>query len=200
MKTLNALLAATVFGLSTAAGAAAKIGSPAPDFTVTDSRGKTHTLSQYRGRHVVLEWTNHECPFVVKHYKSGNMQSLQKQAAGKDVVWLTVISSAPGKQGHVSGAKADELTATRGAAPAAVLFDPDGKVGRMYDARTTPHMYLINPEGTLVYAGGIDSIPSTDTADIPKATPYVKVALEEALAGKPVSDPVTRPYGCSVKY
>jgi hypothetical protein len=200
MKTLNALLAATVFGLSTAAVAAPKVGAPAPDFTVTDSQGKTHSLSQYRGKPVVLEWTNHDCPFVVKHYKSGNMQSLQKAASEKDVVWLTLISSAPGKQGHVSGAKADELTASRNAAPAAVLFDPDGKVGRAYDARTTPHMYIIDPKGALVYMGGIDSIPSADPADIPKATPYVKVALDEVLAGKPVSDPVTRPYGCSVKY
>jgi hypothetical protein len=149
---------------------------------------------------VVLEWTNHDCPFVVKHYKSGNMQAQQKELTGKGAVWLTIVSSAPGKQGHVDAARANELTKTRGAAPSAVLLDPAGDAGRKYEAKTTPHMYIVAPDGKLIYMGGIDSIPSSDQADIPKATPYVKVALAEAMAGKPVTEASTKPYGCSVKY
>jgi peroxiredoxin len=176
-----------------------KVGAPAPAFELTAADDKTYKLADYRGKHVVLEWTNHDCPFVKKHYK-GNMQALQKEFTGKGVVWLSIISSAPGKQGHVDAAKATELTKTRGAAPSAVLFDPTGNVGRQYEAKTTPHMYVIDPQGTLVYMGGIDSVPSTDVDDIAEATPHVKVALTETLAGKPVSTPVTKPYGCAVKY
>lgn len=182
------------------AQAAAKVGEPAPAFAAIDSNGKTVNLADYKGKTVVLEWTNHECPFVRKHYGSGNMQALQKDAAGQGVVWLSVISSAPGKQGHVDAGKANELTASRGAAPSAVLLDAKGTVGRLYGAKTTPHMYIVNPEGKLIYAGGIDSIASADPADIPKATPFVKVALEESRSGKPVSQALTAPYGCSVKY
>ena len=180
--------------------AAPKIGDPAPDFTLTDSNGKSQALSAYKGKYVVLEWTNNECPFVVKHYKSGNMQSQQKELTGKGVIWLSIVSSAPGKQGNVDGAKANELTKSRGASPTAVLLDPAGDVGRKYDAKTTPHMYIVAPDGKLIYMGGIDSVPSSDAEDIAKATPYVKVALSEAMAGKPVSNTSTRPYGCSVKY
>ncbi len=147
----------------------------------------------------MLEWTNHDCPFVVKHY-SGNMQSLQKQFGTDDVVWLTVISSAPGKQGHVTGAKADELTSSRNAMPDAVLFDETGVTGKAYDAKTTPHMYVIDKKGVLQYMGGIDSIPSAKVDDIAKATPYFSDALTAVLAGNPASPAVTKPYGCSIKY
>jgi peroxiredoxin len=182
------------------ATAAPRIGEPAPAFSLSGADGKTHALADYKGKHVVLEWTNHECPYVKKHYGSGNMQGLQKEFTGKGVTWLSVITGAKGKQGVVDAAKAKELTTSRGAAPTAVLFDPTGDTGRAYGAKTTPHMYIINPEGKLIYANGIDSIASNDADDIPEATPYVKVALNESLAGKPVSTPVTKPYGCSVKY
>ncbi|MCI0749723.1 MAG: redoxin domain-containing protein, partial [Nevskiales bacterium] len=192
MKTGGAALALI---LTATVGAATQVGEKAPDFSLADSHGKTRTLSSFKGKFVVLEWTNHKCPFVEKHYGSGNLQSLQKEATGKGVVWLSVISSAPGKQGHVSAAQANELTAARDAVPTAVLLDPSGDVGRRYEAKTTPHLFIIAPDGTLIYKGGIDSVPSADPADIAKAKPYVKTALSEALAGKPVSEPVTRPYG-----
>lgn len=180
--------------------AAAKINEAAPGFTLTDSRGGTVSLSNYKGKLVVLEWTNHECPFVRKHYDSGNMQKLQRDYTGKEVVWLSIISSAPGKQGHVTGEQAEELTKSRNASPSAVLLDPTGKVGQEYGAKTTPHMYIIDREGVLRYAGGIDSIKSTDQADIKTAKNYVARSLDELLAGKPVSEPATAPYGCGVKY
>ena len=148
----------------------------------------------------MLEWTNNECPYVKKHYGASNMQNLQKQAKGAGVVWLSVISSAPGEQGHVSGAKADELTASRNAAPTAVLLDPQGTIGKAYDARTTPHMFVIDAKGILRYAGGIDSIASARAADIEKADPLFKTALESVLKGENVAQAVTRPYGCNVKY
>jgi peroxiredoxin len=180
--------------------AAPKIGQPAPDFTSTDSQGVKHTLGAYRGKVVILEWTNHQCPFVGKHYSTGNMQALQKHATDTNMVWLSVISSAPGEQGYVTGAEANALTAKRQASPTAVLLDATGAVGRLYDARTTPHMYIIDAQGTLVYMGGIDDKPSTQLADVQTAKNYVRVALGEVLSAKPVSTPVTRPYGCSVKY
>lgn len=179
---------------------AATVGQPAPAFTLTDTNGTSHNLADFKGKTVVLEWINHECPFVVKHYKEGAMQALQKEFTAKGVVWLSICSSAPGKQGHMSAADWNKTTQEKGAAPTAVLLDEDGKVGRLYEAKTTPHMYIINPEGILVYAGAIDSIKSTNPADVPKATNHVRVALEELLAGKPVSTPTTPPYGCSVKY
>ncbi len=180
--------------------AALKINEPAPDFTLTDSRGQTVSLSDHKGKLVVLEWTNHECPFVRKHYGSGNMQALQRDYTAKGVVWLSIVSSAPGKQGHVTGEQAEELNKTRKAAPTAVLLDPTGKVGQSYGAKTTPHMYIIDKDGILRYAGGIDDIKSTDQADIKTARNYVAQALDELLAGKPVSEPATAPYGCGVKY
>ena len=183
-----------------AAVAAPTLGKPAPSFTLTDATGKSARLSDYKGKYVVLEWTNHDCPFVKKHYSSGNMQAQQNEWTGKGVVWLSEISSAAGKQGNVTAAQANALTKSRGAAPTAVLLDPSGTTGHAYGAKTTPHLYIVNPDGNLIYMGGIDSIPSTDTDDIAKATPYVKVALAEAMAGKPVSDASTRPYGCSIKY
>ncbi len=182
------------------AHAAPQVGKPAPDFTAVDSNGKTHKLSELRGKLVALEWTNHDCPYVRKHYNAGNMQAIQKQAADAGIVWLTVISSPPGEQGNVTPEKANELTQTRKASPAAVLIDPKGEVGRAYDARVTPHMFLINAEGTLVYMGGIDSIPSTRADDIEKATPYFRDAITAAVKGEPVKNAVTRPYGCTVKY
>lgn len=177
-----------------------KIGQPAPDFTAVDSQGVAHTLGDYRGKIVVLEWTNHQCPFVGKHYGTGNMQALQQHATDTGVTWLSVISSAPGEQGYVSDAEANALTAKRNASPTAVLLDPQGVVGRLYDARTTPHMYIIDAAGTLVYMGGIDDKPSTQYADVKTATNYVRVVLDEIRSGKPVSMSVTRPYGCTVKY
>lgn len=176
------------------------IGQPAPAFTIVDSNNNTVTLSQYRGKVVVLEWTNDGCPFVQKHYESGNMQALQKKAAEDGVVWLTVISSAPGKQGYVDADGANALTRARDAAPAAVLLDPTGGVGRLYDAKTTPHMFVIDKSGTLVYAGAIDSIPSKDKEDIAKATNHVTAALEDLKAGRPVAVDQTAPYGCAIKY
>lgn len=181
-------------------GAALRIGEPAPDFEGVDSSGKVQRLADYRGKIVVLEWTNHDCPFVRKHYGAGNMQDQQRQAATQGVVWLSVISSAPGKQGHVSPAEADELTRNRNAQPHAVILDTGGKIGRSYNAKTTPHMYIIDAAGKLVYMGGIDSITSSNPDDISRATQYVRAALQEMAAGKPVSTAVTKPYGCSVKY
>ncbi len=189
----SVLLAPAIF-------AAPQIGKPAPAFTATDSNGKTVKLSDFKGKHVVLEWTNNQCPFVKKHYSGGNMQSLQTFAHDKGLVWLSVISSAPGKEGHVDGAGANALTKERKAKPDHVLLDESGAVGRLYEAKTTPHMFIVAPDGKLIYQGGIDSNGSADPADIADATPYVKAALTEALAGKPVTESSTRPYGCSIKY
>jgi len=192
--------AATLAAAAGRAPAAAAVGQPAPPFTATATSGGNVSLADHRGKIVVLEWTNHECPYVRKHYETGNMQALQKEAKGKDVVWLTVISSAPGEQGHVTAAQAEELTRTRQAAPTAVLLDPRGTVGRRYDAKVTPHMYVIDPKGMLMYAGAIDDRPTTRRADVQTAQNYVRVALEAVMAGQPVKTPVTRAYGCTVKY
>lgn len=196
------VIAAALFAMTFAGTAIAKpeIGRAAPDFSLPDTNGGERKLSDYRGSYVVLEWTNHDCPFVRKHYGSENMQSLQKEATSDGVTWLSIISSAPGEQGHVSASEANDLTRSRGAVPSAVLLDPEGTVGKLYDARTTPHMYIVDPNGTLIYMGGIDDRPSTRQSDIAGANNYVRAALAEATSGKPVSDAVTRPYGCSVKY
>jgi AhpC/TSA family len=193
-------LAVSVLAAAPFARADATIGQAAPAFSVTDSMGKAQSLDAYRGKWVVLEWTNNECPFVQKHYGSGNMQKLQKTYTGQGVAWLSVISSAPGKQGYATPERANALTKERGAAPSAVLLDPEGKVGRSYAAKTTPHMFVIDPKGTLVYGGGIDDTPSTDTADIAKAKNFVAAALDAGLAGKPIATASSTPYGCSVKY
>jgi len=190
--------AALALGMSSVT-AAPKVGEAAPAFSARDSRGATVQLADYREKLVVLEWTNDGCPFVQKHYQ-GNMQGLQRAATEKGVAWLSVISSAPGKQGHVTGPQAETLTITRNATPTAVLLDETGTLGRLYGAQTTPHMFIVDPEGTLIYAGGIDSIASADVADIAKARPHLQIALNEALADKPISQPLTKPYGCSVKY
>jgi peroxiredoxin len=176
------------------------VGAPAPAFSGLGSDGRTYKLSDLRGRTVVLEWTNHECPYVGKHYRSGNMQSLQKDATASGIVWLSIVSSMPDSQGYVSAAQANDLTRTRHAAPTAVLLDPDGVIGRAYDARVTPHMFIIDPKGMLVYMGGIDSIRSTDLGDVPKATPYVKNALHHLAAGQPIAPAITQAYGCTIKY
>jgi AhpC/TSA family len=198
--TLIAALWASVGTTVPALGDALQIGQPAPEFTVKDSKGSSLSLSQYRGKTVVLEWTNAECPYTRKHYTSGNMQGIQALAQKDGVIWLTVISSAPGKQGYVNGPAADALTQSRGAVPTAVLLDPSGTVGRLYGAKTTPHMYVIDKNGALQYMGGIDSIATADVSDIAKAEPYLREAMLDVVQGKPVAHPVTRPYGCSVKY
>ena len=179
---------------------AVQVGTPAPDFTAQDSNGASHTLSQYRGKYIVLEWHNRECPFTRKHYESGNMQKLQKEWTAKGVVWFTVISSAPGQQGYMTADQENAYVSQMKAAPTAVLLDPSGQVGHLYNAKTTPHMFIINPEGVLIYDGAIDDHPTPNAADIPASTNYVSQALEEAMAGKSVSAPTSRPYGCSVKY
>ena len=183
-----------------AEASAVKIGAPAPAFTLVDSTGKTRSLADFAGKTVVLEWTNPECPFVKKHYGSDNMQTQQRAATAEGVVWLSVNSSAPGQQGHVDAAAAEKVRSGARAAQTAYLLDPQGTTGRAYGAKTTPHMYVIDPKGVLRYAGAIDSIPSADTGDIAKATQYVPQALKELAAGQPVSVSLTRPYGCSVKY
>jgi peroxiredoxin len=201
MKTVALVTALVVGGLAPAlAQESAVVGKPAPAFTAQDSSGKSHTLASYRGKHVVLEWVNFGCPFVQKHYGSGNMQKLQKAYTAKGVVWLSISSSAEGKQGYYPAAQVSAVLAGKGAAPSAYLLDPSGAIGHQYGARTTPHMFVIDPAGTLVYAGGIDDRPSTDQADIAGATNYVAAALDQALAGKPVATAVTKPYGCSIKY
>jgi peroxiredoxin len=193
-------LTTLLLALTASAGAAVKIGEPAPDFTGTDTAGNKVTLSNFRGKPVILEWTNHDCPFVRKHYNSGNMQKQQRAATDKGAVWLSIISSAPGKQGNVTPAEADALTAERKAAPSEVILDESGDIGRLYGAKTTPHMFIVDAEGKLAYMGGIDSIPSTNPADIEQATQYVPTALARVMKGEPVTSSVTRPYGCSVKY
>jgi peroxiredoxin len=196
---VGAFLASSALGVPAAADEP-QVGQPAPDFSAVDSQGKTRHLADFRGKVVVLEWTNADCPYTRKHYTSGNMQSLQALAQQHSVIWLSVISSAPGKQGYVDGAGADQLTRTRNAAPTAVLLDPSGTVGRLYHAKTTPHMYVIDAQGNLRYMGGIDSIATADVADIQTAEPYLKEALLAVVDGTAVAHPVTRPYGCSVKY
>jgi peroxiredoxin len=196
-----ASLAALALAMASAPAAAApKIGEPAPGFTAVDSTGKPVKLSDFKGKTVILEWSNHDCPYVKKHYGSGNMQALQKDTTGKGIVWLTVISSAPGEQGNVDGATADKLTQSRAAAPTAVVLDPDGTVGRLYDARTTPHMYVVTPDGKLAYNGAIDDKATNDAADVKTSKNFVRNALDLIAAGKPVDPAVTRAYGCSVKY
>jgi hypothetical protein len=179
---------------------AARVGQPAPAFTATDSNGHQHSLAQYRGKFVVLEWHNQGCPYVGKHYGSGNMQKLQKYWTGKGVIWLTVISSAPGEQGYVTAEQENDYVKKMNAAPTAVLIDPKGDLGHLYGARTTPQMFVINPQGELIYDGAIDNKPTTDQSDIAGATNYVTAALEQATSGKPVAMATSRPYGCSVKY
>ena len=196
---LGALLSITVSAQNTSS-ASATIGQPAPDFTLQGADGKTHSLADYQGKFVVLEWTNPNCPFVHKFYDSDTMQGLQKKETAKGVVWLRINSSAEGHDGYQSVSELASYVEDNHVAATASLLDPSGKVGHMYGARTTPHMFVINPKGVLIYAGGIDNTPSPDPATIATATNYVTTALDEAMAGKPVTNSTTRPYGCSVKY
>jgi len=196
--------AGAVAGFATAANPAAaanvRPGTTAPGFTGTDSRGAQHSLESHRGKIVVLEWTNHECPYTVKHYVTGNMQALQRQVTEQGGVWYTVASSRPGTQGHVNGLEADKLTDDRNASPTAVLLDPKGDLGRLYGASTTPHMFVIDRNGTLAYMGAIDDQPNTNRATVKGARNYVREALEALAGGRPVAMASTRPYGCTVKY
>jgi peroxiredoxin len=178
----------------------AVVGAPAPEFTVTDANGATHSLSQYKGKNVVLEWFNPECPFVKKFYKNGDMPKLQKQVVEGGDVWLTINSSAEGRPGHLNASNAKEVQTALGLSSTALLLDPEGTVGMAYGARTTPHLFVIDAQGTLAYAGAIDSAPSTDPDDIAKATNYVTEAITALKSGKKVTTSSTDPYGCSVKY
>jgi hypothetical protein len=177
-----------------------EVGKAAPDFKLTDLMGKTRNLSEFKGKYVVLEWVNHGCPFVMKHYSSGNMQALQKESVGKGAVWLSIASSAKGKEGYMDEEEWKKALVQHGSAPTAVLLDAKGKVGKLYGAKTTPHMFVVDPAGVLIYKGAIDDRPTYETADVAGAKNYVRQALDESLAGKPVSEPSTQSYGCSVKY
>ncbi len=193
------LLFATLF-IAAYAHSAPVVGQKAPDFTLKDTAGKTVSLADFKGKHVVLEWVNPGCPYVRKHYSGGNMQSTQKDASGKGVVWLAINSTETEHPDYLKPAALQAWMGEQKASATHTLMDESGKIGQQYAARTTPHMYIINPQGTLVYAGGIDSIPSANPADIKAATNYVKVSLAEVQAGRPISNAQTRPYGCSVKY
>lgn len=182
------------------ARAAAVVGKPAPPFQLTDVNGERVRLDSFKGKYVVLEWVNFQCPFVGKHYGGRNMQSLQKVYTQKGVVWLTICSSAPGKQGHVSGAEAKAELAEQGAAPTRFLLDPKGVVGKAYGAKTTPHMFVIDPKGRLVYNGAIDDRPTARREDLRGAKNYLAAALDASMAGRKVEVAATQPYGCSVKY
>lgn len=199
MTVLRRSLLATLI-LPVLAHASASVEAPAPAFTARTADGKTVSLSDFKGKTVVLEWTNHDCPYVKKHYSSGNIPGQQKAAAAQGVVWLQVISSAPGQQGFVDGATAQKLNADRGAAPTATLLDPSGELGKLYGAQTTPHIYVIQADGRLAYKGGIDSIATAKVEDIARAEPYVTQALAAVAAGRKVEKASTRPYGCAVKY
>jgi len=190
---LLAIIAIVVAGASTLV--AVKVGEPAPAFTATDNTGKTHTLASYKGKWIVLEWHNQTCPYVVKHYGSGNMQKLQKTWTDQGVVWLAIVSSGPGKGGYVTPEQSVAYMKEQNASPTAVLLDASGEVGHLYDAKTTPHMFVIDPAGIVIYNGAIDDKPTRDAADVATATNYVSAALTEAMAGKPVSVPTSRPYG-----
>jgi peroxiredoxin len=201
MKTkLLITLVTAVATASVFAAESPKVGSAAPDFSLTDSNGQKHSLDDYQGKWVVLEWFNPECPFVQKHYRSGNMQKLQQEYAGKGVTWISIDSSAPGKQGNLTPEAANKKIAEWRIKSSALLLDAEGKAGQAYGAKNTPHMFIINPDGKIVYEGAIDSKATANPSDIPTATNYVKAALDESLGGKPVSNPNTKPYGCSVKY
>jgi len=202
MKFLTTTLALIALALPTisAQAAAPEIGAPAPDFAGTDINGNPFKLSDHRGDIVILEWTNHECPFVVKHYSTDNMQSVQKETTEKGVKWVSIVSSAPGKQGNVDAEKAAMIIEENGAAPAVKLLDPSGEIGKLYDAKTTPHMFVIDAEGNLAYAGAIDDNSSPNPKTVEGANNYVTAAVDSLIAGETIATPSTNPYGCSVKY
>jgi peroxiredoxin len=199
-KTMIAASLALVVAATPVTTHASRVGAPAPDFTGTDTRGQVHNLSDFKGKWVVLEWHNEGCPYVKKHYGGQNMQTLQKEWTAKGVVWLTILSSGAGQQGHMDAAQATAYFAQQDAAPTAILLDPSGDIGRRYDAKTTPHMFVIGPDGALVYNGAIDDKPSTDKADLATASNYVSAALSDGMAGKTISAATSRPYGCGIKY
>jgi peroxiredoxin len=192
-------LPASLFATATTPAHAAGVGQAAPDFTLSDTAGQAVQLSRFQGKPVVLEWNNPGCPFVRKHY-GGNMQALQKEFTSKGVVWLAINSTETGSADHLAAPQLAAWLRDKGASPSATLMDEDGRVGKLYSARVTPHMYIVSAQGLLVYAGAIDSIPSARTADIEKATNYVRQGLDELLAGKAISTPTSQPYGCSIKY
>jgi len=201
MKTKLLLTAITTFAAGALYAAdVPPVGSAAPDFSAPDANGKTQSLSEYKGKYVVLEWFNPECPFVKKHYGSDNMQKLQAEYTGKGVVWLTIDSNAPGTEGNITADQAKKIMDSWKTKQTALLLDPESKVAKLYGAKNTPNMVVIGPDGKIVYEGAIDSKASPNPADIPSSTNYVKNALDESLAGKPVSNAQTKPYGCSVKY
>ena len=193
------ILPTLAVGMTQAQAATATVGQAAPDFTALDALGKTRKLSDFKGKHVVLEWTNPGCPFVVKHY-GGNMQALQKEFTAKGVVWLSINSTAQDAADYLPPSKLMAWKAEKNGSATAVLMDESGKIGQLYSAKTTPHMYIVNPQGVLVYAGAIDSVPSARADDIKAATNYIRQGLSEALGGKPISVASTKAYGCSVKY
>jgi len=199
MRISSAPLLAAVLALALTASAA-RAGDPAPEFTGTDSHGQPHHLSDYRGKFVVLEWTNKGCPFTRKHYDSGNMQKLQEEWTARGIVWLTILSSAPGKQGYMTASEENAYMAHQRAAPTAAILDPTGAIGRLYEAKTTPDMYVIDPSGKLIYSGAIDDHPAPDVADIPLSKNYVSAALTEAMSRQTITVAYTHPYGCGVKY
>jgi peroxiredoxin len=199
IKTL--LISCGLFALTAGLSfAETEVGKVAPEFSLPDTNGKTHSLAELNGKYVVLEWYQPDCPFVGKHYRSGNMQGLQKEYTAKGVTWLSIDSSAPGEEGNYPANKLNEIATRDGASRTALLLDPTGEVGRLYGAKTTPDMYVIDPKGILVYKGAIDNKRSTDLADVKTATNYVKTALDAVMAGKTVPTTATQPYGCSVKY
>ncbi len=202
MRTPSAapLIAACLCLIAPAARAQPDVGRPAPAFSASDAAGKPVELAKLRGKTVILEWTNDGCPYVGHVYRSGVMQALQRRATGQGIVWLTVISSAPGKQGYLTPPQVKAWQAETNAAPSDVLLDPSGTLGRAYDAKATPTLFIIDPRGEVVYMGGIDDTPSTDPADAKRARNYVAAALDDLGAGRPVAQATTRPYGCSVKY
>jgi hypothetical protein len=200
MKTHLALLFSLLAATGIAAFAAPAPGDPAPNFTLADIQGQKHSLSDYKGKYVVLEWNNPGCPFVRKHYDSGNMPKLQQEERAKGVVWLTINSASTNRQGDLAPGDIEKFIQDEHADPTAYMRDPDGAVGHLYGAKTTPHMFVIAPDGKLIYEGGIDNRPTPDPADIPGATNYVRAALDQSMAGKPVTVATSRPYGCSVKY
>jgi peroxiredoxin len=195
----SAILATALLPIQ-ASAQGARVGAPAPAFTATDSRGQTESLAQFRGKYVVLEWHNQGCPYTRKHYVSGNMQALQKEWTAKGVAWFTVISSARGEQGYVTPDQENSYLTQMHAVPTAVLMDPEAKIARLYSAKTTPQMIVVDPSGKIIYDGAIDNRPTPDPEDIQGADNYVSDALTEAMAGKPVQTAFTRPYGCAVKY
>jgi peroxiredoxin len=200
MKKSLLLFLVSFFFLFSVQSLALTVGKKAPDFSLPDMQGKPQSLSNYSGKYVVLEWFNHDCPFIQKHYDSNNMQSLQKEFTQKGVIWLSINSSAPGKQGHLTQEEAQKITREKKAHPSTVLLDSEGNVGKLYGAKTTPHMYIIDPKGLLVYQGAIDDKPSTRKNDIAQSFNYVKAALDASMAGKPVEISSTKSYGCGVKY